>query len=148
MDNIQTFYKVVEKGTRHCSNWMMFKNTSQYNQNKSYWKRFRATNKTLFPQYLKNHIIESEKFTPGLMIFKSPSDCDDYIERTLLSDRAIVVKVEVNLNDLLVAPKHIIQACGMSPENLVNPRTEDLYPLESNIFKNSTLFVEKLKVLE
>lgn len=144
MNDIEIFYKVVEKGTRHCSNWTIFKLWKRYKSNPRKWNEFRRKYNHFFPRYLKGSIIKCAENSLGLMVFRRFSDARDFELYTgLFRAKTIIIKVEVQKRNILEHQLNIIDFVGDDPEMILD--------YEGSIKKSSiegTVFVKELKVLE
>lgn len=66
-------YKIVEKQTRHCSNWTLFKATFKENDESFYQQglKFKHENPEWFPRYFKGSLISAAKDSVGILCFKT-----------------------------------------------------------------------------
>lgn len=89
-------YKVVEKNTRNCSNWTLFKGYSKYHPD-IYKKglKFKKEHPEYFPRYLKGRVIKEAKGSAGILCFKSIYSAELFKNSyNKLRENAIIIKVK------------------------------------------------------
>ena len=126
-------YKVVEKNTRHCSNWTIYRQS--YIRTKDEIK-FRKDNIQYFPRYLKGTVVKEVPGSVGIMCFKTIKYAINFILENNLN--AKIVKV-YGYNKKRV--KYISMYCGSSPENVINLFEKTTQP-------DGTIAFKKVRVLE
>ena len=90
-------FKVVEKQTRHCTNWTLFKKTFKDLDTPFYTDilKFKHENPQWFPRYFKGRVIEAASGSVGIFCFEAKlfammfQDC-----YTALRLNGIIIKVE------------------------------------------------------
>lgn len=116
-------YKVVEKGTRHGSNWALFKAGASPQDRRHYdavnaWRR---KNKAWFPRYLKGHVIEKAPGSIGLLTFRTLGDAREFIGQECRYVQMKIIKVRGKIstkqNVLILAgvgyfPKYLANTLG------------------------------------
>jgi len=102
-------FKVVEKGTRKGSNWIIYK---RYNDPQNLPPLLK---KNFFPSYHKEETIKAFPKSPGILCFMYKKDAETFIRDECLKN-AKIIKVrgigEPNLKPLL------IDSCGFKPHKL------------------------------
>ena len=150
-------YKVVEKGTRHGTNWVLFKssvNCRITNQTicksiiKSRRRRIMRKAPHLFPRYLKNSCVIASSKTPGIFCFVDYQSAEcfiDYHHEPLKN--CIIVKVE-GIGKPRLDFKLITQ-CG-DPDNLLNKEGDIVSVFDTVYYKRGVKMVvfPEVKVLE
>jgi len=103
-------FKVIEKGTRKGSNWMMYKR--RVDNHPKFSKRIKQN---FFPSYYKGKTIKAFPESPGILCFQYKEDAKAFIRDAHLKN-AKIIKVkgigEANLRPLL------IEGCGIAPYQL------------------------------
>jgi hypothetical protein len=127
-------YKVVERKTRHCSNWAIFK--SHDNWKEGCW--FRKKHIQYFPRYLKGRVVEAVKGSAGLLTFEYLKDAKFFIKRNLMAD-LIIIKVE-GIGDKRRVNR-LKGNCGGDPSSIFREDEEMIAP-------EGTLAFNSVKVLE
>ena len=113
-------YKVVEKGTRWGSNWMMFKDvlTDPEALPSSCEKglKFQKEHPEFFPRYFKNTIVKAAPKSRGILCFETKQHAERFITYSDLKHRAIIVKVRgIGQARQIVS---VIPNCGSFPWHL------------------------------
>jgi hypothetical protein len=130
-------YKVVEKKTRHCSNWAIFKSHEYCNN--IFWKKFRKNNLQYFPRYFKGRVVEAVKGTIGILTFEYLEAAELFIKCNNAVKNLIIIKVEGIGDERRVY--HLKGNCGGKPTNILRAGEEMAAP-------QGTLAFESVKVLE
>ena len=86
-------YKVVEKKTRHCSNWALFKVQPGSRWNYPVWQKFRRKHIGYFPRYLKGNIIKAVKGSLGILTFEWKWHAENFIAQNA-SANLIIIRVK------------------------------------------------------
>jgi len=137
-------FKVVEKGTRHCSNIMLCKKHFLLSSTavEKYLKRKRRYPQ-YFPRYLKGRTIYAADGSVGIMCFESRVPAKDFIKRHQLEGIAKIIRVEgIGLG---IVPRKIVCGCGDDPMRLVQD------PPRGRIFSSppvGTIAFKAVRVLE
>ena len=139
-------YKVVEKGTRHCSNWAMYKAYCKYH-NLPIDVYLRKKYPDLFPRYLKGTIVEKAPGTVGIFCFPSLVDAHDFLGALLPLDifDYKIIKVE-GIGKPTYKPK-IFLSCS-NPANLVDVIRINPYNSPVSDYNGTYVTFPKVKVLE
>jgi hypothetical protein len=136
-------YKVVEKQTRHCTNWSLYVKGFEFEDHitrKKLLKKYPAL-KLFLPRYLKNTIVKMAPKSIGILTFDNYKSAELFIKNCCMYNGKIIKVKGINQlkNSLIVG------SCAFDPTNLI----------ERNYFSNlamhapsGTLFFEKVKVLE
>lgn len=82
----QIAYKVVEKGTRWCSNWALFKgltinskfSTLEDTKNFKAVNLWRQKNKEWFPRYFKGSIVKKAPGSVGILAFEDEASASSF----------------------------------------------------------------------
>ena len=110
-------FKVVEKQTRWCSNWMIFKHSYQIGECTSSWfsagVRFRKKHPEYFPRYLKGHIIYAAPNSAGIMCFLYKSQAEKFRKRHSCDGNAFIIKVRGIGTPRVV--EEVVNGCGVCP---------------------------------
>lgn len=102
-------YKVVEKQTRHCSNWTLFKGIYGGRVDSRALK-FKKENAAYFPRYFKGKVITAPSGSPGIMCFTETKQAFRFKHAyQALEERGIVIKVR---GFYRLQPIKITPACG------------------------------------
>ncbi len=127
-------YKVVEKKTRHCSNWTMAKFCYLGNERKAKaLARLRKRYPQLFPRYIKGSIVKAAPNTPGVFCCKTYKGAKIFMDDSYpLSCRGKIIKVR-GIGPPLRRKNFIVAGAG-NPEHLV---------LWYNTGKYETMKIEK-----
>lgn len=147
-------YKVVEKNTRNCSNWTLFKYWCEVDIcNERYGglsakqvlakgKKFREKNIDYFPRYLKGKIIHSPEGSPGILCFKNIGAAEEFkSDYVSLNRRGIIIKVK-GIGEA-TDPGRLVYSCGGDGIfNIKNEGYRDLLP------PKGTIAFKSVKVLE
>ena len=111
-------YKVVEKNTRHCSNWAMMKHYQYDASIPKSFINFKKKHPDFFPRYLKGKTIKKVSESVGIFCFKDIDDAEVFINKGFgYNSKAIIIKVRGN-GKIVHRPK-IITGCGTSPSDLL-----------------------------
>lgn len=129
-------YKVVGKGTRHCSNWMMYYNSNIVDRKK--FLRKYPEFKPFLPRYLKNTIVKSVPHSIGILTFDNIINAKKFIDSTTDPNSCIIVKVK---GIELLSRSSIKISCG-GIFNLTKQTVMRTAPPQG------TLFFKSVKVLE
>jgi len=134
-------YKVVGKGTRHCSNWCMYENKSKLTR-KKFLRKYPEMQQYL-PRYLKGTIINSVPDSPGIMTFISIDAAWNFktVNRNSL-DRTIIIKVR-GIHAKITSM--ILSSAGSYPERLCSYNNSKYDYRQPPL---GTKFFESVEVLE
>ena len=139
-------YKVVEKRTRWCTNWAIFKyHMLEDGTPEEYAKglKFKKEHPEYFPRYLKDSIVEAAPGSLGIMCFPEKLYALWFMEGLRCRDRLTIIKVE-GLG--LARPVcKVIQSCGYRPWYLVTKARCWSFTIEA---PEGTVAFSKVKVLE
>ena len=128
-------YKVVEKGTRHCSNWAIHKSENSFKyRSTAFHKKFIQ----YFPRYLKNTTVYAVKGTVGILTFNSKIDAKCFIS---CNNRANLIIIKVKGIGEPYDVKYLNAGCGSTPEDILND-------FGSMVPPRGTIAFESVKVLE
>ena len=108
-------YKVVEKRTRHCSNWAIFKSNKQVWRHLE-WRKFRKKHIEYFPRYFKGTTVKAVKGSVGILTFSGLQSAKNFVAMYPAADLKII-KVE-GIGDYR-SVLHLKGCCGDKPENLI-----------------------------
>lgn len=92
-------YKVVEKNTRNCSNWTMFKIQVKHGIYTNLWKKalkFKKDHPEYFPRYFKGRVIKRAPNSIGILCFKYKDDAISFQSRWRELEDSIIIKVKGN----------------------------------------------------
>ena len=136
-------YKVVEKGTRFCSNWTMLKAEWKRRNQKIPldFRKFKKRYPQFFPRYLKGSSIKKAPRSVGILCFKSKRQAEKFCVGYYTLRNAIIIEVQG------IGKGHegvqLFRSCGSDPNNL------KCYP-KGNMMKPpyGTIAFPKVKVLE
>jgi len=120
-------FKVVDKRTRHGSNWTMFYRQSEEKNVKGRLAKIKKKIPNIFPRYKKNRIINSLNESPGIYCFSSIYSAKAFIYTHALERYTKIIKVrgfkEKNPSNLA------IYGCGFYIENLLDFKNKELKEL-------------------
>jgi len=143
-------YKVVERGTRWCSNWALFK---QYllddGTPEEYVRgvRFRKEHPELFPRYHKGSIVKAAIGSVGIMCFPSERHAESfkgYSRR--LSHSLMIIRVEGIGKPR--QPTSVIARCGKCPWNLAEMSQVETSRFRDDVEKGSIITFPTVRVLD
>jgi len=119
-------YKVVEKGTRHCSNVLLFKTGNAHDPERVRdFLRWRRKHPEFFPKYLKGTIVRAVRGSAGIMCFESVRHAEWFISEVYVPravrEHAKIIKVRgIGPSS---TPTEVVSGCGMHPWRLVERYT-------------------------
>jgi hypothetical protein len=125
-------YKVVEKNTRHCSNWAIHKSESEYPNFK-----FRKKHIEYFPRYLKGKTVHAVEGSEGILTFRYVRDASRFINSNFCVKLIIILVEGTGPREV----KYLNSGCGSSPEDVLG-----IYP--NMLAPTGTMGFESVKVLE
>jgi cellulose synthase/poly-beta-1,6-N-acetylglucosamine synthase-like glycosyltransferase len=135
-------YKVVEKQTRHCSNWTIFK--TYFGSNKREIK-FKKENPEYFPRYLKNKVIKEVPNSVGILCFENKGSAELFIYYYPKCNFKII-KVDGKKQKKVY---YIIEGCGNNPNSIKEFHDDKEVDLTSICRPpKGTIAFESVKVLE
>lgn len=154
--NVNTF-KVVDKKTRHGTNWSIYHNHLKSDLSRAHHPADRERVlialddliilerklQVYLPIYTVNAIIEMAPRTVGLMVFGTYEQARMFLYR-LTTSSCIIINVEI-MGDFL-PQKEILGGCGSRLQKLEHLFSPEHYS-ESLLAPSGTLFCEKLLVL-
>ena len=109
-------YKVVEKRTRHCSNWALCKSYGVSNKKLKRW--LNKHHPGFFPRYLKGTTVTAALGSVGILTFEEHTAArvfkSDYNSR--FDANTIIIKVE-GIGEPLYNIR-IVPGCGETPKNI------------------------------
>ena len=111
-------YKVVEKRTRHGSNWTLYKNKMESENGLQYLKqinKLRRDHIKYFPRYLKGTEVRMALGSIGILTYETIYDANIFKDQYFGLRNTIIIKVE-GFGRLY--PQVIIPFCGDKPEFL------------------------------
>ncbi len=137
-------YKVVDKDTRDCSNWSIFKRYHMKLAEFDYWENFKIEHSQYFPVYDYGKLIKMAPGSIGLMCFATKSAAEEFIRIEFSENETIIIQVK-GYNEL--SKSKIICGCGCDPESIINisKAIKEGYLIDHI---RETLFFEFLEVLE
>ena len=109
-------YKVVEKGTRHGSNWAIYKQRHMT----LFMKSFRKKYIHFFPRYLKGTIVKAMKSSVGIFIFPKLEDAQNFEEMLIRQDGVSTKIIKVQGLGERRKIERIILGCGTNPRLIIN----------------------------
>ena len=104
-------YKVVEKQTRHCSNWAIYK--THFQETKVL--KYRRDHPEWFPRYFKGRVIEKAPGSIGILCFERKIDAIAF-SHSYKDINWITISVEGT--DEQQGSSFLISGCGCYPERL------------------------------
>lgn len=130
-------YKAVEKQTRHCSNWTLYKThlptarVCKYRRDHPEW----------FPRYLKGRTIKEVPGSVGILCFELRIDAFHFIKnykRTSIDWLIIQVRGINRREDI----RSLIGGCGLYPTNLCLTQDEFASPPRGTVAYREVLVLE------
>jgi len=145
----QIAYKVVEKQTRHCSNWAMFI-VKVRARIKGGWSRdsfpcialavkFGKEHIEYFPRYLKGTTVKAAKGSVGILTFGMKREAKNFLSLANKEIDWLIIEVE-GFGPRPV--KYLNGLCGAEPSNIIKDNNDHIYP------PRGTIGFDKVKVLE
>ena len=105
-------YKVVEKRTRHGSNFTLMKSCCENNDQLEILRRWRKQYRKWFPTYRKNKIIRAPENSLGIMTFETKQYAAKFLEDEF-SDYDLTMKIiKVEGINKMPTPDSIIENAG------------------------------------
>lgn len=104
-------YKVVEKQTRHCSNWTLYK-THPKQDNRAY--KYRKNHPEWFPRYFKGRIVKEVPGSIGILCFEFKVNALNFI-RSYSSSNINWLTIQVKGINKREKVQFLISGCGCFP---------------------------------
>lgn len=130
-------YKVVEKQTRHCSNWTLYKTYPQIAK----VCKYRRDHPEWFPKYFKGRVIKEAPGSIGILCFKSKADAFRFIESynyKHITWLIVQVKGINKRNDV----QSLICGCAARPTNLCLTQDRCASPPRGTVAYREVLVLE------
>ena len=105
-------YKVVEKQTRHCSNWAIYK--THYQETRVL--KYRRDHPKWFPRYFKGRTIKEAPGSIGILCFEYKRDAASFAHSYRGIDW-IIISVK-GIGEQLEQCSFLVSGCGCYPERL------------------------------
>ena len=130
-------YKAVEKQTRHCSNWAIYK--THYRESRVL--KYRRDHPEWFPRYFKGRTIKEAPGSIGILCFEHNIDALHFI-RSYNSVNWLIIQVKGigKQRDLRL----LISGCGCYPERLgcQSPAENIIQPPMGTVLYREVLVLE------
>jgi len=109
---IMLAYKVVEKQTRHCTNFTLMKSCCSTSEQLEMLVKWRKKYRKWFPTYRKNTTVSAPKGSLGIMTFQRRWDAEEFIEEEFSSAKNSVKIISVKGINKLSRPNCILAHAG------------------------------------